>query len=639
MLMAVVNPESAENPDAGTPAPPEADDDQSEQQGNAPQNPDGNHDGVGEIDPPAVTPDDPDKDEGNPENPPESITPPPQHSALSSFTVAEMKEQGYTLTDKVFDESCVFARLSTPYDLPDSFSYGFKAYDKTVVTTYTDGTESTVKTIRISKERPAIDLYMGYIIYDDNGTQYLIGPDGAVLCAYKDSEYIPAYTRDLQGRPLFYKYEDVKVEYPKTFGEADEDGVRPWDETGEYEMRVKVYYYLSEDGKTFEKSDYNDLTDNRGLYFDYPSYYGKTDSEFSRYFFNTTKYHTDLEGEMTVSNILNWTYSNDEKMDIDLFRFDEYGILANDDEDEESKEGEETDEEKEEDEDKKENEGDTENEEPKELPVTLPLEKYEKKKKEDEEEKPTENPDGEDAVPLPTIDELFPYTMAYNFSEKYATVLMDIDWSYDHDMEGDGVTEMKTYDVTTNELRVINEKGEIMFDSRKNYLSEFRWMANEKYTAPLARTIDSLGSYYFDHGYMRVRVVSWDCYQQAQYGIIKVVTDEDVLIDPSGKRFDMPSGYKLVSYSDGILLLEKDGKYGYMSYYGTWVRDPDMDDAKPFLEGVAVCTNVEGKYGVIDTDGNTVIPFTYDYISNISSGTIAAYSQFTGWTIYQKLTK
>ena len=33
--------------------------------------------------------------------------------------------------------------------------------------------------------------------------------------------------------------------------------------------------------------------------------------------------------------------------------------------------------------------------------------------------------DGEE---VETINSLFPYTMAYNYSENYATVFMDIDW-------------------------------------------------------------------------------------------------------------------------------------------------------------------------------------------------------------------
>ena len=42
---------------------------------------------------------------------------------------------------------------------------------------------------------------------------------------------------------------------------------------------------------------------------------------------------------------------------------------------------------------------------------------------------------------------------------------------------------------------------------------------------------------------------------------------------------------------------------------------------------------------MIDTAGNAVIPFKYDYVSNISSGLVAAFSDDTGWEIYTKMAK
>ena len=505
----------------------------------------------------------------------ETSTPAPQ--LLTFQTVAELKEQGYYLTDKVYDDSCVFAKLTTQYSWPEDFSYSWKVYDREKVTTYDDGTEAYVENVRLSGERTALELYMGYIIYDDDGELFLIGPDGAVLCSYDDKEYIPAYTRDKEGRPLFYKNTSYTEKYPTVLGEENEDGEREWKKTANLTINDKVYYYLSSDGSTFVKSDYNDATDNRGLYFDYPAYYGTSDSTLKRYYRNTTKFFTSLKGETTVLDCMNWLFSKD-IVKVSELKFDHDGFLVTN---EETKEG----------------------EEPK------------------------------------TLTSMFPYTMAYNYSEGYATVFADIDWSYDHDKENDGIEETKTYDVTTNELRVIDSSGKVMFESKKNFFSSFSWTAHEKYSKPLLSGIDSLGSYYFDHGLMRLRIQSWDCYYFAEFDTVKIVTDEDVLVRPNGEIFSIPTGYDLVSYSDGVLLLEKDGKYGYMNYLSNWIRDPEMLDGKPFLEGVAVCKNAEGNYGVIDTDGNAVIPFIYKYISNISGGTIAAYSSSSGWTVYQKLTK
>ncbi len=501
----------------------------------------------------------------------------PEYKPLTFSSVSDLKAQGYRVTNKVYDSSMVFGKLTLDYPWPSDFTYSWKTVYKEKVTEYEDGTEKTKETVATTVERPALDLYMGYIIYDDNGTQYLIGPDGAVLTQYNDKEFIPAYTRDLAGRPLFYKKTKNNVTYPTVLSAEDEDGNRKWEKTSYITVEGRDYYYLAPNGKTFLKSDYNDVTDNRGLYFDYPAYYGNASTSLKRYFFNTTKVITDLDGDTFLKNCMNWAFSS-VKLKLSDYKFDKDGVLITD----------------------------------KELPEG-------------------EEPD--------TLSSLFPYTMAYNYSENYSTVFMDIDWSYDHDVGPEGKKEKKTFEVTTNEMRVINAQGKVMFESRKNFFSSLKWTANEQFVAPLYSGIESIGSYYFDHGLMRMRIQSYDCYHFAEFGLVKIVTDEDVLVTPNGTRFDIPTGYKLKGYSDGILLLEKGGEYGYLNTNGNWIRDPELLDAEPFLEGVAVCRNMEGNYGVIDTDGKAIIPFIYKYISNISSGTIAAYSETTGWTVYQKMTK
>ncbi len=506
---------------------------------------------------------------------------PPSAQILKFETVSAMKEAGYYLTDRVYDETCVFAKLVPEYPWPDKFTYTWKTFDEQKVTTYEDGTESTVETVRSTAERPALELYMGYIIYDDNGVLYLIGPDGAVLREYSDTEFIPAYTRDKEGRPLFYRNNSYTEKYPTELSEEEnEDGEREWLKTSSITIHDKIYYYLDRSGQNFQKSSYNDATDNRGLYFDYPAYYGTTDSNLKRYYRNSTKFFTDLDSNTTVFDSMNWLFSR-ETVKVGELEFDKDGYLVTDEE----------------------------------IPEDTPEEERE------------------------TLTSMFPYTMAYNYSEGYATVFLDVDWSYEHDVENDeGEIEKKSFDVTTNELHVINTEGDVMFEARKNFFSDLSWTAHEKYTSPLLTDISSIGSYYFDHGLMRIRLQSWDCYYFAEFDTVKIVTDDDLLIRPNGEVFTIPTGYNLISYSDGVLLLEKDGKYGYLNYLSNWIRDPELLDAGPFIEGIAVCKNTEGNYGAIDTKGNAVIPFHYSYISNISSGTIVAYSESSGWTVYQKMT-
>lgn len=510
-----------------------------------------------------------------PERPGKSERPTePSNAVIYTFEdVAALKEQGYALTDRVWDSNCVFGILSTDYELPKSLISGLKTVDAEAFTSYDDGRETERSVVRDVRDRYSLEMYMGYIIYNDNGKLYLINSDGGIMTAYDDSKYIPAYTRDTEGRPLFYTQNNYTLKYPTSQSDPDGDGNTEWYDSANLKVNGKTYYYLSPNGHDFIKSDYNDATDNRGLYFDYPSYYGTGDgsTKLGRWYLNTTKVFTDLDGKTGIKDLTNWCFA-EKKPDFSLLKFDRNG-------------------------------------------------------------KNLAEEDGK------SLSEMFPYSAAYSYTGGYATVMTDIKWDYYHEEDdGYGTKINKYYEVTSNELRVIDKDGKIMFDSRKNYFSDLGWTANERFVEPLSRMEASLGSYYFDHGYMRLRMQSYDRYYFTDLDSIFIVSDEDVLVDPRGERFAIPSGYKLISYSDGILLLEKDGLYGYMNTSGVWIREPDMEDAKPFFEGVAVCKNREGTYGVIGTDGKVIIPFDYSYISNMSSGTMLAYSDTYGWKIYQKMT-
>lgn len=486
-------------------------------------------------------------------------------------TVAELKANGYSLSSKVWDDSCVLAKLTPDYAWPKAFSYGDRERDREKFTYYDDGTETKREIARVTEERPALETYMGYIIYDDIGELYLIGPDGAVMTKYDDTAYMPAYTRDKEGRPLFYKTFNETLKYPTELSEADDNGNREWLKTADLKIQSQKFYYLSENGQYFIESDYNDATDNRGLYFDYPAYYGNSDSEIKRYYFNTTAVVTSLENKTSVLNRMNWAYSQ-KPIKLSELKFDISG-------------------------------------------------------------KNLSEPDGK------TLTELFPYTMAYNYRENYATVKADVNWDYDHEIDdGNGGKKNEYVKVKSNELRVVDKNGKVMFESRKNYFSELGWTANERFCDPLSLGISSVGSYYFDHGLMRLRIQSYDRYYFTDLKMIFIVSDDDVLVRPDGTKFNIPGGFKLKAYSDGILLLENEGTFRYMKSDGTWLLDQSFSDAKTFLEGIAVCAS-NGKYGVISNTGKVLVPYEYDYISTVSSGTLTAYKDGEGWTVFQKLAK
>ena len=75
----------------------------------------------------------------------------------------------------------------------------------------------------------------------------------------------------------------------------------------------------------------------------------------------------------------------------------------------------------------------------------------------------------------------------------------------------------------------------------------------------------------------------------------------------------------------------------FRSLKGGWISDERYTDAQAFYQGLAVCQK-DGYYGMIDRNGNTVVPFVYESLSQASSGLIAAYREADGWTLYAVVT-
>ncbi len=138
----------------------------------------------------------------------------------------------------------------------------------------------------------------------------------------------------------------------------------------------------------------------------------------------------------------------------------------------------------------------------------------------------------------------------------------------------------------------------------------------------------SLGFYYFDEGLTRAT--------KKNYFRGKLVSEYQVFIDREGDEFKTPADYSVYSYSNGRILLEKDGKYGYMTSRGRWLCAPEFTYARPFFEGLAVVGDLNGKKGVIDRDGKYVIDPMFDEITDCSGGIICAYSSECGWQIFNK---
>ena len=144
-----------------------------------------------------------------------------------------------------------------------------------------------------------------------------------------------------------------------------------------------------------------------------------------------------------------------------------------------------------------------------------------------------------------------------------------------------------------------------------------------------SRDENGIGALYFDGGYVRMRKKYIDIHKN-------VIDDIDVLIDMTGAEFRLPEGYNFVSYSNQRILLSKNGFYGFYATKGAWIADTVYSYATPYYEGLAVVGYKNGKKGVIDLDGNFVIPLSYSNISVCSGGVTVCYSADTGYDIFVK---
>ena len=159
---------------------------------------------------------------------------------------------------------------------------------------------------------------------------------------------------------------------------------------------------------------------------------------------------------------------------------------------------------------------------------------------------------------------------------------------------------------------------------------------NEYYFAPEGKiTTAHLGFFYYDHGLTRVVYRDFKT-EETEYIDIGYI-DKDVIIDKYGRQFYIPEDYKIKTYSNGMILLEKNGSFGYMNYLGEWVANPIYTSAKPFYEGVAVVGLENNKKALIDTKSNLLLKFKYDVISECTGGIVAYYERGVGWTILNKV--
>lgn len=141
----------------------------------------------------------------------------------------------------------------------------------------------------------------------------------------------------------------------------------------------------------------------------------------------------------------------------------------------------------------------------------------------------------------------------------------------------------------------------------------------------------ALGFYYFDEGLCRA--------VRKTFKKGELVNERQIIINRYGDEMILPSDYTLYSYSDGMMLMQKDGRSGYMNSRGAWVTEPTYTYARPFFEGLAVVGNADGNVGVIDKNGEYVIAPVFDKITDCSGGVMALFDDEYGWYVIKKCKK
>ena len=144
---------------------------------------------------------------------------------------------------------------------------------------------------------------------------------------------------------------------------------------------------------------------------------------------------------------------------------------------------------------------------------------------------------------------------------------------------------------------------------------------------PEAAGVSALGYYRMDHGLMLVL-------RQTENGIERLILNLNSLSE-GNQFFYLPRDFNLISYTDGVFLLEKDGRYGYLDYTGRWIVDPVYTEATPFSEGLAVVCSEDGKKGVIDRSGAFVIPPEFEEIT--FSGGVFTLCADNEWVVFHKV--
>ena len=598
-----------------------------------------------------------------------------QEGKYESFEeITHYTSKGYAISYKDYSGSSVLAELSL--EAPSSLHSG----DKLVVE-FTSGRQSKdhipypVRQFA-SKTAMTVEVYMGYVLIDNGNVVSLYTSSGTKLAEFARTYLTPAYTRDTVGNPLFHMIEEGMTKYyrfdtaTKKFVEADYNDELDnrglyFDYTLDYGLSTNGYNRYSEIVNcivemTFEEADaYTqkvtlppdttetqapDTTDTQAPDTTETQAPDTTDTQAPDTTETQAPDTTETQAPDTTDTQANDTTDTQANDTTDTQANDTTDTQANDTTDTQA--------------------NDTTDTQTVPSPLVVPNVLAQITEQNTLARTPSTElvPAAETAAELLSAQFRSSTIKYYNYtiSEDGKSVfveLMERRWAFDKtnyalsDEYKNAPDEKKLsdyfkyyhlYNFSEDLCATVDRAGRITFKNTAGEAivrreGEYFGQNNRKllsgYSEPVLRGIDSVGSLYFDMGYVMVRQVDID-FQFKD----KISGDFQYLVDKNSNKFQTPTGYNLLAYSDGVLLLERGGYYGYYSIEGKWIAQPIFTYARPFAEGLGVIGFSGSMKGVVDREGNLIVPFKYDYISGISSGVFSVYNE-DGWKILAKLDK
>ena len=180
----------------------------------------------------------------------------------------------------------------------------------------------------------------------------------------------------------------------------------------------------------------------------------------------------------------------------------------------------------------------------------------------------------------------------------------------------------------TTGLWFIDQSGNVVLNSAENTYTYNGLPAYDLYAAVEDLSEQSMGELFFSHGYVRVVAMTY-----AINNTTEVLRTRVLLVDGSGREMSLPTDYTVRAYSDGVAVLEKNGKYGYYSHKGYWIVDPIYESAAAFSGGVGVLVDQNGKYLAVNLEGRVIIDAIFDALSAPSAGNLLGYQKEQGWML------